>query len=627
MASASDTTISSCPVCLQDFLDARVLPCLHSVCKACVDKMIVSDGGPICRTVTLLTSGGADELPKDVTVLATSGGSESLECGLCDDETTGKEPLTWCKTCRLPLCDGHAVPHMVSANSDGELHLVVPLSFSMKASAGETTQSQATEVDAGFTKCPRHGEQMKFHCGSCDIAVCGDCVAVGYHQGHTPVCYIKDMVEERRQQVARNVDRLEAEFTEKVERSLQVVDQVSTELVRRAKSVRSDIEQAGQEAVQMVEAHVKQMTQEVDDLEESRLKVLDQLRDELTSLLDSTKNAVRFKERLMQLSTRNGNLFPLVKALDTRTDSILSTHVHEEPQHHSRVMFLTASGTDLACKTKEAIGKVTPCHASTQHTLFKGRPSQIAEKGKTLTIIVKATDHHGQRVSTADDVISTRCTATCETEHAPSTTITNNGDGTHTISVTSPSAGSFQVEVFVNGEKTATDFHMTFCDSLSALLQCFDQNECHSSITISENGRKASNTQWPGYNSVFGTAPMKQGQFSWKLKTTGYHCLGISTNPSRPLSHFGDHETTANCWSMNSHFFDGAHYRDGVKCSQEKMGAANDDTLQLDLDCSQHTLQITNLRSGKTSTFSELPDKEYFQYAAFYGRSSAEFVD
>ena len=451
---------------------------------------------------------------------------------------------------------------------------------------------------------------------------------MGDHRRHEPIAirYIKDMVEERRQQVARKVDRLEAEFTQKVERSLQAVDQVSTDLVRQAKSVRSEIEQAGQEAVQMVEAHVKQMTQEVDDLQESLLKVLDQQRDELTSLLDSTKNAVRFKERLMQLSAGHGNLFPLVKALETRTDSILSTHIHEEPQHHSRVMFSAASGTDLVFKTKEAIGKVNPCHASAQHTLFEGKPSQVAEKGGTLTIIVKATDHHGQRVSTADDVISTQCTATPGTDCTPSTTISNNGDGTHMISISSPSAGNFQVEVFVNGEKAATEFQMTFCDSLSALLQCFDENECHSSIFISQNGRKAFLLSFPGFCSVFGTAGMNQGQYSWKIKTTGNPCLGVATKPSQ-TSHRDDYDTVAYCWFMETVFSSGAFYRDGVKCSQEKIGAVDNDTFQLDLDCNQHTLQMTNLRSGEKSTFSNLPDKEYFQYVAFCFDGSAEFLN
>ena len=78
---------------------------------------------------------------------------------------------------------------------------------------------------------------------------------------------------------------------------------------------------------------------------------------------------------------------------------------------------------------------------------------------------------------------------------------------------------------------------------------------------------------------------------------------------------------------MDTDVFSGAFYRDGVKCSQEKIGAFDNDTFQLDLDCNQHALLITNLRSGEKSTFSNLPDKEYFQYVAFFYDGSAEFVN
>ena len=44
-----------CAVCLDDFEDARLLPCLHSLCRVCIDRQAVTESGrrlrcPICRT-------------------------------------------------------------------------------------------------------------------------------------------------------------------------------------------------------------------------------------------------------------------------------------------------------------------------------------------------------------------------------------------------------------------------------------------------------------------------------------------------------------------------------------------------------------------------------------------------
>ena len=293
---ACPSSINVCPVCLDNFVDARVLQCLHSVCKTCVDKMLVTaaDGHvkcPVCRATVTLPSGGAACLPKDVTVLGTPIGGESLACDLCDDDKTKKKPTTWCKTCRLAFCDGHAVPHMISAGSNGEMHNVVLLHLAMQEISRESTHGQRGVVPM----CSRHNQPIRFHCGPCDVAICGDCGTIGDHRNHEPVRYIEEIIEERKREVFEKVDRLESEFTRKLEHSLQAVDHVSTELARRADEVRTDIRQAGKRAVQMLEAHVEQMVQDVDALEESRSKVLDQQEDELKSFLDSARNAIRFK--------------------------------------------------------------------------------------------------------------------------------------------------------------------------------------------------------------------------------------------------------------------------------------------------------------------------------------------
>ena len=361
MASSSTCTGNVCPVCLDNFVDARVLPCLHSACRACIDRMIVTsaDGEvkcSICRASAQLPPGGAAALAKDVIPVSSLGGCESLECGLCVDDKTRKKATIWCKKCSLAFCEGHGGTHVLSAGRSGETHEMVPLStVAVQESSRDSLQSPTV---APMPVCPHHNDPLKFHCGACDIAICGDCGMIGKHRGHAPVRYIKDIVDERKQQVAQKVDRLEGEFAEKLERSLQAVDLVSTELVERAREVRTDIRQAGKRAMQMVEAHVEQMVQEVDDLEESRHKVLDQQKDELETCLDSAKSAVRFKDRIMQLSVGGETLFPLLHALETRATSLLSTDIQEEPRERSRIQFSPANDLDLASKTKEGIGRV-----------------------------------------------------------------------------------------------------------------------------------------------------------------------------------------------------------------------------------------------------------------------------
>ena len=615
MACASP--ITACPVCLDNLVDARVLPCLHSVCKTCVDKMLVTatDGNvkcPICRATVTLPSGGAASLPKDVimTVASTYQKGGRRKCALCEDKV--KEATTWCKMCHLAFCDGHAIPHITSASIKGEVHNVIPLVMADLESSSES--GHAEDV---VPKCLQHNEPLKFHCGSCDVAICGDCTAIGDHRRHEPVRYIKDIVDERKRQVAEKVDRLESEFTRKLERSLQAVDHVSTELTKRADEVRTDIRQAGKRAVEMVEAHVEQMVQDVDDLEGSRLKVLDRQKDELQAFLDSANNAVRFKERIMQLDIGKETLFPLLQSLETRTAGLLSSQIHEEPQHHSKIRFLPAGDMDLVSRAKKAIGKMCHCQASAKHSEIEGGTSRKTEQRKAVKVTIKTKDHNGRRLTTGGDIISTQITPTSG-QTTPPSTITDNNDGSYNISISSQLTGCLRVEVFVNGEKMASDLNIT----VTSPSYRFDRNECHSNIKISEDRRKATNAAEGGGYSVLGSTPMSSGQFTWKMNGSGWRMFGVSTKPS-PTSHCDDYNKVAYCWYMDS----SAYYRDGVQCSQPKVNSSNNDTIQLDLDCDRHELQIKNLSTGQTSTLSNLPVNEYFQYASFTSLCHAEFTE
>ena len=212
----------------------------------------------------------------------------------------------------------------------------------------ENLGESSSAKESAIPICVHHGEPLKYHCGTCDLAICGGCTAVGDHKQHGNIRPIKDILNERKARVNAKVDTLENDVIDKLERSLQAVDNVSTQLARRADEVRTDIRQAGKRAVDFVEAHVEQMVQEVDDLELHRCKLLDRQRDVLQSHLDAAKNAIRFRNRVMELTDSGEEAqFSRLNSLETRTASLISTPIEALPCHHSRLMFSAASEVDL----------------------------------------------------------------------------------------------------------------------------------------------------------------------------------------------------------------------------------------------------------------------------------------
>ena len=188
----------------------------------------------------------------------------------------------------------------------------------------DTSGESCFTVESAAPMCPNHGESLKYHCGTCDVAICGACTAIGDHKRHDNVRLIKDIFNDRKTEVNANVDTLESDVVPKLEHSIQAVDNVSMEVARHADEIRTNIRKAGKQAVDMVEAHVEQMVQEVDDLELSRCKVLDRQRDELKSHLDAAKNAIHFRNRVMELTGPGKEThFSLLHALEMRPQASL----------------------------------------------------------------------------------------------------------------------------------------------------------------------------------------------------------------------------------------------------------------------------------------------------------------
>ena len=108
-----------CTVCQVNFEDARLVPCLHSVCRVCVDRQPVyaKKSGPKIRCPKCQEW---CKPPEDRGVVLPNDTFPTGRCVLCDDEATSSEvspaatapPSRVCSTCSVVLCDKHVRVHL-----------------------------------------------------------------------------------------------------------------------------------------------------------------------------------------------------------------------------------------------------------------------------------------------------------------------------------------------------------------------------------------------------------------------------------------------------------------------------------------------------------------------------------
>ena len=417
-------------MCFEDGHDRRVLPCLHSFCAACIDRLALTEGTadrqiccPLCRRRVCLSESGACGLPKDITQLA----GQEVKCETCKEQGKDGEPAVWCVKCRVAVCKEHIGDHVLSGQG--------PTWHSL----GNLPSPGSTPTDCE-AMCAVHNSPLKYFCTLCDEAVCGDCMAIGSHHGHQPVVTMKEYEDQRRQRVEENVNKLESVVLPEVEATICAADEVSTELLQCADAVRAEVEAEGERVIDTIRACIKQRLQDVDDIKQVRHKALDKQREELESHAKALKTAVQFGKKL---TAQGGGETGLLTLLDQRAKELEMAQFDRSPVEKSLLAYKTTSDTDMTLRSNGILGAVKACQASAAKSCVQGRLSKFTIVGKCADFVLLPKDKDGKVLASGGDVVHaiwTKAPVDVEKLHPATVKCT---DGGYTVSCQTPHPGTY----------------------------------------------------------------------------------------------------------------------------------------------------------------------------------------
>ena len=593
-------------MCCEQGTDRRLLPCLHSCCASCIDQLALRSESrdfdlqcPLCRTRVRLPPDGAEGLPKD----PTQSEVEEHACSACKDEGQTGKATVWCRTCKCALCISHVGSHVMSGSGPGS-HVVGDLQKS----------SMTSDAEESSSLCKEHDSPLKYFCKQCNVVVCGDCIAIGAHQGHRPVVLMKDVNAELHAKVQAKAQRLKTVALPRAEAAIFNVDQVTVELSKGAKKLRGEVRAAAERAVNTIRASEQQKLQEIDDIEVVRLKTLDRQKDELKRHTEALKTAITLTDKLAQGHEGGGKATGcLLEALDKRTTELERAKISDTPERHSHISFETVSDDDMIAKANELVGKVIPCEASAQHSFVEGDHNQTVQEGQSTTFTVVSRDNKENQLTQGGDLV--RATVSRKPAAAgdlPPVEVKDNGNGRYDIHCPTPCAGEYTIQISINGTFLANTLSITCRNQVDFH---FDQAQCNANITISPDKLTMIHTgENDVYSSVLGSRGVRQGQHSSTVrinKSQGMDVfVGVMDKDKRTGSKDYKRSYSWCCW-------DGKKWENGKWTNSIGPFEVND-VIQLDVDCDTHTLTIFNHRSGETATIAGLPDVELFPFFETY---------
>ena len=298
-ASKKDLT---CSVCLDRLKDPKLLPCLHTYCKECLQGILRKSKDksniqcPQCRSTHAVPSGGVNEFPSDM-VLANALDFRSLKekeksaqpipCNMCteDDPAT-----TYCPTCSKFLCEFCSKAH--KRQVDYRDHKTVSL--------GDLD----AETIKGFERprrCSYHsGELLKLYCKTCHKLICRDCTLVDHH--NHKFGFLKDVRPGIQEQVETSVETVATKRKE-LETHLEFVKSIEKSRENHSKVLEREINDAFDSYVAKLQSHKKQLLEQEMKSKDGDLKQIWAQKDFIEMTLASIDSSMHYAARLCDCSS------------------------------------------------------------------------------------------------------------------------------------------------------------------------------------------------------------------------------------------------------------------------------------------------------------------------------------
>ena len=444
-----------CPVCMTRFTNPKQLPCLHSFCLHCLQRIQQTSGirdtisCPECRRKFGIPGNGdlnafptnfrinslLDALP--VTECNTSG----IKCGNCE-KTSGES--AYCFTCCSFWCDD-CLP----------LHNRIKTFKDHHALALKDFQDEDFEnILKQPTLCGKKGHEKKeleFFCQVCEITICNACALLD-HEGHAKIL-LEDAAKERKARVNAAIESKKRRALEKMTR-IAKIDGKCMSIQEQAARVKNDVQQFADSFIAAIEAQKNHIFDEVEYKMRESLQLLGDQRRPIEEDVKMQETEIEKTEMILKRSV-NAQIMQPHELLD----KIVNEEVEEEDSvdcdiEHVMAFFFEGNEKLIDDLKVQQIG----CFES---FITKTSPEDSSAEGKGMRegtvglkaeiIVTTRNSQKGQCYQEYDRVtLEIRNREGCVSAIKPQ--IQNNKDGTYKISYFAKETGTCEASLKVNGE-------------------------------------------------------------------------------------------------------------------------------------------------------------------------------
>ena len=435
---------AECPLCIETVKNPKTLPCLHSFCLECLDKLAnfarrqlkTTIKCPVCQTSFQIPETDTfDKLPSSfhlnrlVDVLALEDGSvQSQRCNSCDDNNTA---TCYCFVCQNFLCASCFEAHQRLKASRGHRNVLI-----------DNLQAQDVQdlIRRPLTCSQQYHEDqpLEFYCEDCKVLICLKCSLVR-HNRHT-MSETQKAAQEQKMQMADAVAKVKARivrYENEIKKQTDLKNKNNLEIMNEEKKMADTVEKL----IRDLRQHEKKMKEKFRDIYEAQQKHHETRLENLELVITQLKTCV---ERGLSILERNSSaeILQTNHAILERCNELLNTE-EPDPYKSPHVHYFVEKKLDLTDRV--VVTKTDPSNCFTEH-----QDSKEIEERKQSYVVIGTKDSEGLQCYQQDDRIKVGI-LTPEGDQLK-TDNKDTKDGKYTVTYTPESAGKHMVEIQVNGQ-------------------------------------------------------------------------------------------------------------------------------------------------------------------------------
>ena len=298
MATSGEQKDLTCTVCLDHFKEPKVLPCCHTFCRGCLERILEKSKDkaklvcPKCRTEHKVPENGPEGFLTDFTVthdlesLQLKSRQESSTCEQCDST---EQAVAYCSDCPAFLCDFCSQAHKRMKLCQN--HTVVSLDSGPLKSIPKSPAPY----------CSKHPDEgLKLFCKTCQCLVCCVCI-VATHQGHKLGLVDSETRKEMETKLQSLVDEAQQKL-DQLEENLEYIEEVEKQAMNRPIELKSAINSTFDSLVATLESRRAELLKEADNTCNKDLKEVWAQKEYHETTLVSLRSALSFAKRSLQCS-------------------------------------------------------------------------------------------------------------------------------------------------------------------------------------------------------------------------------------------------------------------------------------------------------------------------------------